>query len=136
MFREVNSTSKEEMWRSRLRRFRSSGMAVTRFCHREQVSVPSFYHWRKRLALEPEKKDLPLFVPVHVTHTLQSRSTYPTERECTCRQGMRNPCGWPWKRQDEWPSLRVRRRTHAELEPERTDLSVHRPYRHATASTG
>ncbi|OHB80897.1 MAG: hypothetical protein A2W31_02600 [Planctomycetes bacterium RBG_16_64_10] len=69
MFREINSTSKEEMWRSRLGRFRSSGMSVTRFCHSEQVSVPSFYHWRKRLALEPEKKDLPLFVPVHVTHT-------------------------------------------------------------------
>ena len=68
MFREVSS-SKEELWRSRLRRFRSSGMSVTRFCHSEQVSAPSFYHWRKRLALAPRKKSVPLFMPVHVTRT-------------------------------------------------------------------
>ena len=68
MFREISS-SKEELWRSRLRRFRSSGMSVTRFCQSERVSVPSFYLWRKRLTLEAEKKDVPLFLPVHVTHS-------------------------------------------------------------------
>ena len=68
MFREVKS-SKQEVWRSRLRRFESSGMSVTRFCRRERVSVPSFYQWRKRLALEPGKKSTPLFVPVHVTQS-------------------------------------------------------------------
>ncbi len=68
MFRQVGST-KEELWRSRLCRFRSSGISVTRFCQREKVSVPSFYQWRKRLALEPEQKALPLLMPVHVTHT-------------------------------------------------------------------
>jgi len=66
MFRKVKS-SKQEVWRSRLRRYLSSGMSVTRFCRDEGVSVPSFYHWRKRLALEPERKGSPLFVPVHVT---------------------------------------------------------------------
>ena len=66
MFRAVNS-SKEELWRSRLRRFQTSGMSVTRFCRVERVSVPSFYQWRKRLALQPGKKGTPLFVPVHVT---------------------------------------------------------------------
>lgn len=68
MFCQVSST-KEELWRSRLRRFRSSGMSVTRFCLSEKISVPSFYQWRKRLALEPEKKEMPLFLPVHVTQT-------------------------------------------------------------------
>ena len=68
MFREVKS-SKQEVWRSRLRRFESSGMSVTRFCREERVSVPSFYHWRKRLALEAGRKGPPLFVPVHVTQS-------------------------------------------------------------------
>jgi hypothetical protein len=68
MFREVKS-SKQEVWRSRLRRFESSGMSVTRFCRSEEVSVPSFYHWRKRLALGPGNKGTPLFVPVHVTQS-------------------------------------------------------------------
>jgi squalene cyclase len=63
----VGQVSKEELWRSRLRRFRSSGMSVARFCQSEKVSVPSFYHWRRRLALVPEKKAMPLFMPVHVT---------------------------------------------------------------------
>ena len=68
MFRQVSST-KEALWRSRLRRFRSSGISVTRFCLSEKISAPSFYQWRKRLALEPEEKGVPLFLPVHVTQT-------------------------------------------------------------------
>ena len=62
MFREVKS-SKQEVWRSRLRRFESSGMSVTRFCRSERVSVPSFYQWRKRLALEPGRKGPPCLCP-------------------------------------------------------------------------
>ena len=68
MFHEVKS-SKQEVWRSRLRRFESSGMSVATFCRRERVSVPSFYQWRKRLALERGRKGRPLFVPVHVTQS-------------------------------------------------------------------
>jgi hypothetical protein len=68
MFRQVKS-SKQEVWRSRLRRFKSSGMSVARFCRSERVSAPSFYQWRKRLALEPGKKGAPLFLPVHVTQS-------------------------------------------------------------------
>jgi transposase-like protein len=68
MDHEVKS-SNEAVWRSRLRRFKSSGMSVTQFCRDEGVSVPSFYQWRKRLAREPGGKDAPLFVPVHVTQS-------------------------------------------------------------------
>jgi hypothetical protein len=68
MSRQVKA-SKQEVWRSRLRRFESSGMSVTRFCRDQRVSIPSFYHWRKRLALEPGRKAPPLFVPVHVTQS-------------------------------------------------------------------
>jgi hypothetical protein len=65
MIRAVNST-KEELWRSRLRRFESSGMSVKRFCRRERVSEPTFYQWRKRLALADGSKTPAPFVPVRV----------------------------------------------------------------------
>lgn len=68
MVRAVSS-SKEELWRSRLQRFQASGLSVTRFCEREQISMPSFYHWRKRLAT-PAAADSSLattFVPVRLT---------------------------------------------------------------------
>lgn len=66
MIRAVNS-SKEELWRSRLRRFQVGGMSVTRFCHLEQVSVPSFYQWRKRLTVASAKNNTPTFIPVRLT---------------------------------------------------------------------
>lgn len=67
MFRTVNS-SKEELWRSRLGRFQSSGLSVTRFCQLEGTSMPSFYQWRKRLGISTANKPVPTFVPVRLTH--------------------------------------------------------------------
>jgi hypothetical protein len=69
MFRAVISR-KEELWRSRLRRFQSSGLSVTRFCQDEGVSVPSFYQWRNRLGISTQKAPLPTFVPVRLTQSL------------------------------------------------------------------
>jgi transposase-like protein len=66
MFRAVNST-KADQWRSRLRRFQSSGMSVMRFCEAEGVSAPSFYQWRKRLKTDERKQDPPTFLPVRLT---------------------------------------------------------------------
>ena len=43
-------TGKAAVWRERLRRFAASGMTVSRFCHAEGVSVPSFYQWRRKLS--------------------------------------------------------------------------------------
>jgi len=37
------------LWRERLERFSSCGLAVTRFCAGEGVSAALFYHWRKKL---------------------------------------------------------------------------------------
>jgi hypothetical protein len=42
---------KAVVWRERLRRYEQSRLTVVEFCHREGVSVPSFYHWRRRLVL-------------------------------------------------------------------------------------
>ena len=66
MFGAVQS-GREELWRSRLQRFRSSGMTVVQFCQREQISAPSFYQWRKRLATSHVKASSPTFVPVRLT---------------------------------------------------------------------
>lgn len=66
MVRAVNS-SREQLWRSRLQRFQASGLSVTRFCEREQVSVPSFYQWRKRLGKSTATKSSMTFVPVRLT---------------------------------------------------------------------
>lgn len=45
----------ESVWRSRLARFRKSGLTVAEFCQREGVSDPSFYKWRKRLEEDPQR---------------------------------------------------------------------------------
>jgi transposase-like protein len=66
MIRAVRS-DKEELWRSRLQRFQSSGMTVCQFCQREQISAPSFYQWRKRLATSSGKASPPTFVPLRLT---------------------------------------------------------------------
>ena len=42
--------AKAAQWRKRFQRFGSSNTSVARFCRREEVSVASFYHWRKKLA--------------------------------------------------------------------------------------
>lgn len=45
--------SKAGEWRRRMIRFREAGVSVAAFCRTERVSVPSFYHWRKKLARLP-----------------------------------------------------------------------------------
>jgi len=46
----LRSSRVEAEWRSRLARYRESGLTVVEFCRRESVSAPSFYQWKKRLA--------------------------------------------------------------------------------------
>jgi transposase-like protein len=55
-------------WQRRLQRFRNSGLSVTDFCTREQVSPASFYAWRRRLrdGHAPAPSDAPCLVPVRV----------------------------------------------------------------------
>jgi hypothetical protein len=42
------------IWRDRLARQATSGLTVAEFCRREGVSVPSWYHWRKRLGVKAQ----------------------------------------------------------------------------------
>ncbi len=41
--------AKCQQWAERLERFGKSGQGVAEFCRAEQVSVPSFYQWRRKL---------------------------------------------------------------------------------------
>ena len=50
------SPAKADEWQRRLQRFQKSRQTVATFCHHEGVSAPSFYLWRKRLALSPPAK--------------------------------------------------------------------------------
>jgi transposase len=69
MARDTDGTTAKR-WRDRLARWRDSGLSVSEFCWREEVSPPSFYQWRKRLRRAPNSGSrgtgVPVFVPVEV----------------------------------------------------------------------
>jgi transposase len=46
----IAKTPAAVIWKRRLARWRQSGLSVAVFCHREGVSAPSLYAWRRRLA--------------------------------------------------------------------------------------
>jgi transposase-like protein len=47
---ESRNVQLSHVWRERLDRFSRSGLSIAEFCRRHQLSPPSFYLWRKRLA--------------------------------------------------------------------------------------
>ena len=51
-------------WREVVERQAKSGLSVSRFCEREDVSPASFYNWRRRLAEKADER--PAFVPVQI----------------------------------------------------------------------
>ena len=76
------SPQKRAEWRQRLRRFARSKLSVAEFCRQEKVSVPSFYHWRKRLADRESDEsrqafDPATFIPVQVTTVESLHVTFP-----------------------------------------------------------
>ena len=56
-------------WRDRIIRWRRSGLSITEFCHREQISQPSFFGWRKRLS--PQRAVTRRRRPPHVDRDVQ-----------------------------------------------------------------
>ena len=48
--------AKESQWREVLGKFTASGLSVRAFCARERVSEPSFYAWRRELALRDREQ--------------------------------------------------------------------------------
>ncbi|HVX64517.1 MAG TPA: transposase [Pirellulales bacterium] len=59
-----------QWWRNLIASFDPERSTVAEFCRRRDVSPASFYAWRRRLGqrlqAEPERADLPAFVPVQV----------------------------------------------------------------------
>jgi hypothetical protein len=41
---------KRQAWVARLKRFRSSGLTIAKFCEEEKVAVHSYYYWVRRIA--------------------------------------------------------------------------------------
>lgn len=46
----LSKSERLSLWLDRLTRFYNSGQSVSEFCHRENISQPSFYHWKRRLS--------------------------------------------------------------------------------------
>lgn len=40
---------KAQLWAKRLRDFQNSSLTIVQFCNSVGCSVPTFYHWRKKL---------------------------------------------------------------------------------------
>jgi hypothetical protein len=71
--------SREHTWRLRLRRQAASGLSISAFCAREEVSSASFYGWRRRLAAPPAvRPDMPLFVPLPFDPAPRPEETAPS----------------------------------------------------------
>jgi transposase-like protein len=82
MSRSANP-GKRSQWFDRLQRFTRSKVSVAEFCRSEQVSVASFYQWRRKLTgsspglpgLRPPTRAS--FVPVQVTRAADLQVTFP-----------------------------------------------------------
>jgi len=80
---------KRSQWLDRLRRFARSKRSVAEFCQREQVSVGSFYQWRRKLhdgSTDLSDRRPPTresFVPVHVTSETDLQVTFPNGSRVT-----------------------------------------------------
>jgi len=80
---------KRAQWLDRLRRFASSNLSVAEFCRREQVSVPSYYHWRRKLAdvaCDGGGRRGPAraaFLPVQVEHSVGLQASFPNGARLT-----------------------------------------------------
>ena len=66
-------SSKEQFWRRMVRQWRSSGLSIRDFCAEQQVSEPSFYAWRRRIAQRDAEPGC--FVPVHVLPEVKPPAT-------------------------------------------------------------
>ena len=82
------SAEKRSLWSERLQRFAQTDLSVVEFCRREQVSVPSFYQWRRKLgdssngasACRPARAS---FLPVQVAAAADLQVSFPNGARLT-----------------------------------------------------
>lgn len=60
------TVGKREAWQRRLARQRTSRLSVAEFCRQEDVSVQSFYYWKRRLGPASAARQPAAFVPVRI----------------------------------------------------------------------
>jgi len=48
--RVARGVAKEQLWRGQIEGQAASGLSARQWCQREQLSEPSFYAWRRKLA--------------------------------------------------------------------------------------
>ena len=77
------SSAKRDEWEDRLERFDQAAMTVAKFCIAEDVSVASFYQWRRKLrgAVEPSRprrdESIAAFTQIRVS-AAPSKVTFPS----------------------------------------------------------
>lgn len=82
------SAEKRSLWSERLRRFAQAEVSVVEFCRREQVSVPSFYQWRRKLtdSSKPSSPSAPTrasFLPVQISTAADLQVNFPNGARLT-----------------------------------------------------
>jgi hypothetical protein len=83
--------AKEKFWRRTLREFADSEQSVREFCRVRQLSEPSFYAWRRTLALRDADRSraaraavtAPAFLPIRLADARNAPIDVPIEIELT-----------------------------------------------------
>ena len=78
-----SSLAKLEEWKRRLKRYEASNQTISQFCFNEQVSVASFFLWRKKVqaaGASAELATLPTertgrFQPIVILESASARAT-------------------------------------------------------------
>jgi len=72
--------AKEQFWREAVARQASSGLHVRAFCQQEQLTVSSFYAWRRTIwERDGQVKLASSFVPAVVTRDVTSEASFTLE---------------------------------------------------------
>ncbi len=67
--------TRRESWLQRMERFAQSNLTVKNFCAQENISVPSFYQWKKKLApTKATESRVAAFLPVQLDPLLRTLS--------------------------------------------------------------
>lgn len=77
--RAGRNVKREQFWRGQIEGQAASGLSARQWCRQEQLSEPSFYAWRRRLAQRDEERSASLsstvsngFLPIQLTASVAS----------------------------------------------------------------